>query len=1008
MSSKAPYYRRRIPMPQTEADFASDGTRIDLSRAHMDPYGTPDPVAVASSLFDRRAAAVVRAAVAVDGVGDAGPVSIFPNVTWKTETKTDWSLSLLGILFGPAPVSVTVTSRAVPQHPWFVERNLLELKWYDDKAPGIYVLRSKCLSAMAYLDYFPSLTRRGRCLRALVSGAVVAASPGWCGSVGPTDEGNYDMSQMAMVALAYGYYDDLSSEAQEHLITQLLGSGAIMRTELDDGVTNGGVDSEWRASGLGAGETENHILMILTVRYLVNQLLFPRTHDDRHDNRRNGDGDLPSCLQLLLHLLRDVLRADFSEYNAKPYQEETRWALLNLCSYAYDHEVRLAARMVLDYVSAHFAVSSNDLRRMVPFRRRNEGKYVEQMPRGFMDIGLLAWERGADPLTPYFAVQAGNVRAYQPTSALRDAPRAWEWGIRGSGNDLAMEVLTDYRLPALIHDLLVNDAHRRFFQRLRRTDPPERIVGHTSGVSEEIYACSPSYLITAGGQPTTWAIDPRFSFAGVVIGDQDQQLGVAVTTSFMPTGQSAGLASESDWGLIHIRSDAPTDASTTLIQFSAFDFLSQVGATELTQPFPAGVDRVMNYGVAPDFACGHQTYLPRWVTRNLESPEYAYTDESGAVRTRPNPPGFLFVNRGSPFVTVIGLDGPHRVRDDQPGFFLAIYLETEGGLGFLEAFDTWLHPHLSFEEFKVRTLRDNGTIRVANGRPARYRTQNGNRLEFVVWHDSLLLEEGSWAVAGAKVLAVTYGTGDPQDASGSGDAAGDQAHGFDFLRGTIINSPAEALVEISNPGLGLKAWLDMSDEMRPKRTVEDVASPGTSPARDVEQAGDSHEVWLDLDWTGLSEGDVCRPFASIASATAAVAAGGVIRIVPGSTLDRSTIDGSKPRTLVAPAGGVTIGGRPEPEGPSSGIDDEVWVDFDWTGPQGLRPRGDVLWPFDSITEAINAVAPGGVITIMPGITAARSGFGGGKPMTVTAPLGRVVLGRVRAPGFEFPGGIKPQ
>jgi hypothetical protein len=61
-------------------------------------------------------------------------------------------------------------------------------------------------------------------------------------------------------------------------------------------------------------------------------------------------------------LLRNYLRDDFAEYNAKPYQTETGRALLNLCSYAYDAEVRLGARMVLDYISAHIAVSSNDLR----------------------------------------------------------------------------------------------------------------------------------------------------------------------------------------------------------------------------------------------------------------------------------------------------------------------------------------------------------------------------------------------------------------------------------------------------------------------------------------------------------------------------------------------------------------------------------------------------------------------------------------------------------------------
>jgi hypothetical protein len=111
----------------------------------------------------------------------------------------------------------------------------------------------------------------------------------------------------------------------------------------------------------------------------------------------------------VLGLLRNQLRNDFAEYNAKNYQEETRHALLNLCSYAYDAEVRLGARMVLDYISAHIAVSSNDLRRMVPFRRRNDGVNVRQNPDapGFMDVNLLD-PPGADPMPAQFALLAGN------------------------------------------------------------------------------------------------------------------------------------------------------------------------------------------------------------------------------------------------------------------------------------------------------------------------------------------------------------------------------------------------------------------------------------------------------------------------------------------------------------------------------------------------------------------------------------------------------------------------
>ena len=50
----------------------------------------------------------------------------------------------------------------------------------------------------------------------------------------------------------------------------------------------------------------------------------------------------------------------------------------------------------------------------------------------------------------------------------------------------------------------------------------------------EIYASSPSYLITAGGKPARWVI-----FGEYGEGYKGNNLGVAVPTSFMPTGRSA-------------------------------------------------------------------------------------------------------------------------------------------------------------------------------------------------------------------------------------------------------------------------------------------------------------------------------------------------------------------------------------------------------------------------------------------------------------------------------------
>ncbi|HEY7461197.1 MAG TPA: hypothetical protein VIC59_04920, partial [Gemmatimonadota bacterium] len=413
-----PYYRSQpTVLSWKEADF-DRRCRIDLRKVHLDPYpADPGDLSQYNDTFDARAAAIIsRAAEGVGGPGD-----------------------------------------------------LLEP---HDLATSIRLLKGKALAAMAFAEFFPGSGYRPQ---DAVDAALLDAKPGWAGTVGPgwsnledmlqrqAGHADYDMTQMFLIPLAYRYYDELGEQAREHLIWTLLGRGVVHRINRPDTLTSGGTPDDWArigyiipARGTPAGtalpithtslyETENHILMILAARYLTNQLLYQRDPAPRHDNRRNGDEDRPHTTDVLLSLLRNILRGDFSEYNAKPYQTQTRFALLNLATFAYESEVRLAARMVLDYVSARFAVTSNDLRRMLPFRRRNEPPrrsilgewegpegcpaahaarcknipgvscYVEDgqlCPAepgpapypGIMDVGLVDWQLGADPLTLSFAL----------------------------------------------------------------------------------------------------------------------------------------------------------------------------------------------------------------------------------------------------------------------------------------------------------------------------------------------------------------------------------------------------------------------------------------------------------------------------------------------------------------------------------------------------------------------------------------------------------------------------
>jgi hypothetical protein len=542
----------------------------------------------------------------------------------------------------------------------------------------------------------------------------------------------------------------------------------------------------------------------------------------------------------VLYLLRNILLDDFSEYNAKSYQHETRTALLNLFNFAYDHEVRLAARMVLDYVAAHMAVSSNDCRRMVPFRRRNEGKNVTHTPAGRMTVGLLEWQRGADPMTEHMSMLSGAMRAYEVPS---EPFRPLRWSVGSGGSDATYEMLSDYRMPVPIHDLFVNDLHRRFFQVLNRRELHDVEVTGRNATNSETFAGSPSYLITAGGSPGPFAIDPYFWV--YLPGGQDQQRGVAMPSSFMPTGESAGN-----------NPDAPADATVGYAADAAN--LIQVGRFAQRGP-------VRNYGVAPDFLCGQLLALPRWCI--------------DAINPNHRRGKFDFVNKHGP--------------DGQPGFYLALL--RDGDFAAIEAFDTWLHPELSFDDFRAHVWTRNHQLSadgLSEFGELTYTTENGNVIHFEMWREH---EDDDVPSHGALIHSIEWSDNDPTDRL-------PDAPTYRFLKGTVLNSLGDGVVKISNPFLQQTITLDMSDPRHPRRVSE---------LNETEAAGANQEVWVDFDWAGVdpSAGDFFRPFRTLADAVSAVAAHGVINIVPGASPERGGLNGGKRLRLHAPIGGVRIGSR---------------------------------------------------------------------------------------------------
>jgi hypothetical protein len=92
----------------------------------------------------------------------------------------------------------------------------------------------------------------------------------------------------------------LTPDAREHLITSLLAGGTVYGPGNEDSHTCGFFLETWSRAGMisplgykkSIGETENHILMIMTARYLTNQLLYQRAPQLWFDNRRNSIGEI--------------------------------------------------------------------------------------------------------------------------------------------------------------------------------------------------------------------------------------------------------------------------------------------------------------------------------------------------------------------------------------------------------------------------------------------------------------------------------------------------------------------------------------------------------------------------------------------------------------------------------------------------------------------------------------------------------------------------------------------
>ncbi len=281
-------------------------------------------------------------------------------------------------------------------------------------------------------------------------------------------------------------------------------------------------------------ETENHLLMQNSARYLKNKLMMAELSQQGRREQFDKLTELNEDVRTwLLGDIQRIAEADFLEYNSKPYGRLSHFSLLNLIDFACDiqWDYALSAQMqqanaacdqkdraivdaaasVLDLSAAKAAVGSLDGRRMIPFRRKsvfNKDFYdsASTSPKAARLITELFI--GADTMVAALQVWTGQMR-FAPSG--RAEPKTFE--------QLVFYSSSRYRPDPMILDIAVN-----------KTTPRWQQYRHDA---REAYSSGDGWLITAGGTnegPANGLDYPGFTLHP---GGQYDQRGAGVPTTLM-------------------------------------------------------------------------------------------------------------------------------------------------------------------------------------------------------------------------------------------------------------------------------------------------------------------------------------------------------------------------------------------------------------------------------------------------------------------------------------------
>lgn len=326
--------------------------------------------------------------------------------------------------------------------------------------------------------------RVGRALQKYVVGGDIGPL-GFIGTSLPVpgyDEGDFDMSLLNCASLLCLFEDDrdlLTDTTFVHLIKRVAHVwGQTPKSHFDVGFVS-------------VPETENHLFMTESTRFLINQLITRNRRDLpvltvlRDSLQRAGvelDNSQGPLKRLLLKTMQQAMRKGFFEFNAQIYQRFTLHALDNLYSFSADAAVSQGAACLLDYLASIFAFQSYDAVRYGPYRRSSEV---------YDDSSLI----GNDAVCSFFGLQSGAFAAYAPGLWRSRTPHA---------HMALFSALLKYRVPAPILAYMQNRPGE-----YRAEIRSAYAGGGLRSRPTEAYSGGTGWLLTAGGRYESYA-GPNF------------------------------------------------------------------------------------------------------------------------------------------------------------------------------------------------------------------------------------------------------------------------------------------------------------------------------------------------------------------------------------------------------------------------------------------------------------------------------------------------------------------